>query len=88
MQRTYEGAWSLAKERAFGDQMQGGKIAEFDGGYARNGVISLIIGICDVCHADKLVLAIDASENEYKPGAICRDCIEKAFDERHPGDHP
>jgi hypothetical protein len=56
------------------------KLADFDGGYGRSGVIRFVTGKCSVCGAGPLpVIEIDASEAEYNAGRICRECAERAF---------
>ena len=59
---------------------------EFDANYGRDGVIEVVLGRCDVCRVDDVpVLLVEDSlassaESEYGGGAICRICIERAFD--------
>lgn len=59
--------------------MEEKKIAEFDGDYGRTGTIVLREGKCDVCQRATTVIAVDASEGEYKAGNICQRCAEAAF---------
>jgi hypothetical protein len=55
-------------------------IAEFDAGYDTIGTIEVMVAKCDVCHTPMVpVLTVDSSGGEYGAGAICKDCIDKAF---------
>lgn len=59
-------------------------IARFDGNYGRKGEIWLESGVCDACGFTRACLQIDASEEEYNAGAICLECIKKAFADLKP----
>lgn len=54
-------------------------IASFEAEYSRRGEIWIENDMCDVCLKDKNCLLIDSSQDEYGPGAICLECINKAF---------
>ena len=54
-------------------------IAEWDASYSRKGTIEIGDATCNVCGRDKVCLMIDSSEEEYGPGAICADCVSRAF---------
>jgi len=56
-----------------------GLIATFDGGYERVGVISADTGTCHVCSNVTDVISMDNSEEEYRPGNICKECVIKAI---------
>ena len=51
-------------------------VAEFDGGYGKRGTIVAVPGDCLVCGASGEVLKMDASEGEYRSGAICLTCVQ------------
>ncbi len=53
----------------------------FDGGYNRDGYITVRSGTCTVCKQNAKVIAIDSSEGEYTTGHICKSCANKAFAE-------
>ncbi len=55
------------------------RVATFDGGYGRKGVIEIERGHCAACAGEVPVLMVDGSEGEYAPGRMCQECIEKAF---------
>lgn len=55
-------------------------IGTFDGGHERTGKVSISENICCVCKDHKKVLGMDNSDEEYKTGYICFDCIEKEKD--------
>lgn len=56
------------------------KLAEFKAAHGREGRISVGDGTCDVCRKDAVCILIDSSEGEYGEGAICKPCIDAAFD--------
>mgnify|MGYP001586065709 CR=1 FL=1 len=75
-----EDEWTLAKETEAAERVKLARFASFDGGHGREGSIAVLDGLaCDVCHATTRVLVVDASENEYAPGAICQPCTRRAF---------
>ena len=56
-------------------------IDEIPTGYPGNtGYIGVLVGKCDVCHTPNVpVIVMDSSGGEYGVDAICKDCIDKAF---------
>ena len=56
-------------------------IKNFKGGFNRNVIIELIEGVCSVCGENTLVIGMDGSNGEYTEPMICRNCIDRAFDE-------
>ena len=73
--RMAASAWLCGYER--GEMVH--VIATFDGGYNRKGKIWIEWGPCWACSHETLVLAVDASEEEYETGRICLECVQKAF---------
>ena len=57
----------------------------FKAGYARTGVIKVVVDTCNICNERKTVIAIDSSEEEYGPGCICEKCAIKLFKEKANG---
>ena len=53
----------------------------FDGGCCRDGEIIVEVTECHGCGNRLPCIVIDASEHEYKSGAICKDCIDKMLQE-------
>lgn len=78
MKKPDTGDWRKDEE-LLDAALTAGLVMGFRGGHGRDGIISVIDGTCDVCLNPARVIAIDASEGEYNPGAICQMCAEKAF---------
>jgi hypothetical protein len=57
----------------------------FSGGYAY-GKITIEDRVCDGCGTQKQCIVVDSSDGEYKPGYLCRECIELLFSGTHPRD--
>lgn len=55
------------------------RIIEFEADHNRTGTIDVYKEHCHVCNKMKEVLAIDSSAQEYGPGFICLECINRAF---------
>lgn len=55
-------------------------VAEFDGGYGRDGFIFFMDGKCDKCGTEGRVLSMDGSESEYARGEICKACVLAVFE--------
>ena len=51
-------------------------IGTFDGGYNRKGKVVVTNNICCVCEEKKEGIGIDSSEDIYRTGYICFDCID------------
>lgn len=56
-------------------------ITTFDGRYGRRGTIQCSTEVCDNCHKKRIVIEIDSAEDEYYSGKICKECIDKAFND-------
>ena len=54
-------------------------VKTFKAGYGRTGEIWVENLGCSVCLELKVCLVMDSSEDEYGPGSICQDCINKSF---------
>ncbi len=57
------------------------ELATFEAMYCRTGTIILDEGECDVCGASAPCICVDSSMDEYGPGCICQECVDKAFSE-------
>ena len=71
--------WSLDQEAELRRKIKLCRFACFDARFGRKGNMAVIEGACDKCKKKTRVLAIDCSEGEYAPGAVCMACIKKAF---------
>jgi hypothetical protein len=65
--------------QALFERVRQNTFATFDGRHGRRGCLAVIGGPCDVWGTSTKVLAIDASEGEYAPGAICQRCAPATF---------
>jgi hypothetical protein len=54
-------------------------IGTFECSYGRTGEIWIDKKNCNVCGFEAICLCVDSSEGEYGEGAICKNCIDKAF---------
>ncbi len=57
-------------------------IEAFKADLCKIGRIWLKDDMCNVCNHEKVVIAIDSSENEYSPGCICRECAIRIFNDQ------
>ena len=79
MDISKDDSWSLDKEHELTLAIKSHRFATFDARYGRTGSIACIHGACDICHKQTNVLAVDCSEGEYAPGAVCLTCVKTAF---------
>ena len=63
--------WSLDAEQALTQAIKDKAFVKLDARHGREGRVALIHGQCDKCETFSYVLAIDQSEGEYAPGALC-----------------
>ena len=55
------------------------KFVSLSDNYGRSVTLEIETAMCLFCGETKQVLSIDVSDGEYLNGRICKDCIDKVF---------